>query len=59
LLSVEEIVKAVDDILKEYYLSIGYISVAFKQVFKGRGPDEAKRLWRSARTFLGYIGGRG
>ena len=57
-LSAEEIVKAVDDILKEYYLSIDYISVALRQVFRRRGLDEARRLWRSARTFLEYVGKR-
>jgi radical SAM superfamily enzyme YgiQ (UPF0313 family) len=58
-LSAEEIVKAVDGILKEYYLSLGYIPVALRQVFRGRGLGEARRLWRSARMFLSYSRGRG
>ena len=57
-LSAEEIVKAVDDILKEYYISLSYIPVVFKQIFRRHGLDEARRLWRSARMFLKYAKGR-
>jgi radical SAM superfamily enzyme YgiQ (UPF0313 family) len=53
-LSAEEIVRAVDDILKDYYLSISYVPVALRQVFRRRWLDEAKRLWRSAIMFLRY-----
>ena len=54
----EEMVKEVDKILKGYYLSIGYVPLAFRQVLRKHGWDEAKRLWHSTRMFLGYIGGR-
>jgi radical SAM superfamily enzyme YgiQ (UPF0313 family) len=53
-LSAEEIVKAVDDILKEYYFSLRYIPVALRQVFREHGFDEVKRLLYSARAFLKY-----
>ena len=53
-LSAEEMVKAVDEILKDYYLSLSYIPVALKQIFRRRGVDEARRLFRSARMFLKY-----
>jgi radical SAM superfamily enzyme YgiQ (UPF0313 family) len=54
-LSAEEIAKAVDDILKEYYISVSYIPVALKQVFRRKGFCEFKRLAKSARMFLNYI----
>uniref|UniRef100_A0A7C2P4L2 Radical SAM protein n=1 Tax=candidate division WOR-3 bacterium TaxID=2052148 RepID=A0A7C2P4L2_UNCW3 len=57
-LSADEIVKAVDDILKEYYLSLSYIPVALRQIFRKRGMDEAKRLFRSATLFMRYISRR-
>jgi len=57
-LSAEEIVRAVDDILKDYYLSIGYVPVALRQVFRRRWLDEVKRLWRSAIMFLRYARSR-
>ena len=57
-LSAEEIVRAVDEILKDYYLSIGYVPVALKQVFRKRWLDEARRLWRSAIMFLRYAKSR-
>jgi radical SAM superfamily enzyme YgiQ (UPF0313 family) len=57
-LSAEEIVKAVDYILREYYLSFNYIPIVFRQFFKKHKLDEAKRLWRSARSFLRYTRGR-
>jgi radical SAM superfamily enzyme YgiQ (UPF0313 family) len=57
-LSAEEIVKAVDDILKDYYLSISYVPVALRQVFRRRWLDEARRLWRSAIMFLRYARSR-
>lgn len=58
-LSADEITKAVDEILKEYYISLSYIPVAFRQILKKRWLDEAKRLFRSARMFLKYAGDRG
>lgn len=57
-LSAEEIVKEVDNILKEYYLSIDYIPVALKQILRRKGLQEAKRLYYSAKMFLRYISRR-
>lgn len=57
-LTAEEIVQKVDSILKEYYLSLGYVPVALKQVFRKRGIEEAKRLYHSAKMFMRYIKGR-
>lgn len=53
-LSNEEITEAVDEILKGYYLSAGYVPLAFRQVFRRHGLDELRRLAYSARMFLGY-----
>jgi hypothetical protein len=50
-LSADEIVKAVDDILKDHYLPLNYIPIALRQIFRGRRLDEARRLWFSARIF--------
>jgi radical SAM superfamily enzyme YgiQ (UPF0313 family) len=57
-LSAEEIVKAVDDILRGYYLFPSYIPIIFSQVFKKHWLDEVKRLWYSARGFLSYAKSR-
>ena len=57
-LTAEEIVQKVDSILKGYYLSLGYVPVALKQVFRKRGIEEAKRLYHSAKMFMRYIKGR-
>ena len=46
----EEMVKEVDNILKGYYMSFGYVPLAVRQVLR--------RLWYSMRMFLGYIVGR-
>jgi len=54
-LSSEEITKAVDDILRDYYLSLSYIPVALRQVFRKHGFNEAKRLWHSIIMFMRYI----
>jgi len=53
-LSNEEITKTVDEILNGYYLSAGYIPLAFRQVFRRHGLDELRRLAYSTRMFLGY-----
>lgn len=58
-LSAEEIVREVDGILRDYYMSLSYLPVVLRQVFRRRGLDEAGRLWRSARMFLRYVEGRG
>lgn len=57
-LTADEIVREVDRILKEYYLSLSYIPVALRQIVRKHGLHEAKRLWYSARMFLRYVGGR-
>ena len=57
-LSAEEITKAVDELLKEYYLSLRYVPVALRQVLRRHGLDEMRRLLYSARMFLRYIGRR-
>ena len=54
----EEMVKEVDKILKGYYMSLNYVPLALRQVFRKHGFDEMRRLWYSTRIFLGYIGGR-
>ena len=51
----EEMVKAVDEILKGYYMSLSYVPLAMRQVLRKHGLDEMRRLWYSARMFLGYI----
>ncbi|RLI90333.1 MAG: B12-binding domain-containing radical SAM protein [Candidatus Altiarchaeales archaeon] len=58
-LSSEEMVKEVDKMLKDYYMSLGYVPLAVRQVLRRHSLDEMKRLWHSARMFMGYIGGRG
>jgi len=54
-LSADEIRKAVDDILKGYYLSPSYILIALKRVLNRDGLNKLKVLWRSAVAFLKYI----
>lgn len=54
-LSSEEITRAVDAILKDYYMTPGYIPLALNQVFRRHGFEEAKRLWYSARMFMKYV----
>lgn len=54
-LSADEINKTVDMMLKNYYLSISYIPIALKQIFRKNWSYEFKRLWYSAKVFLGYI----
>jgi len=57
-LSAEEIRRAVDDILKGYYLSWRYLPIALRRVFNRHGWNELKVLWRSAVAFLRYLRGR-
>ena len=54
----EAMVKEVDKMLKDYYMSLNYVPLALRQVFRKHGFDEMRRLWYSTRIFLGYIGGR-
>jgi len=57
-LSHEEITKAVDDILKNYYFSVNYIPLVFRQILRRHGLDELKRILYSAKVFLGYMSSR-
>jgi len=57
-LSSEEMVAAVDKILKNYYLSPSYIPPAMRQVFRKNGWGELARLRRQAFNFISYLGGR-
>ena len=54
----DEMVKEVDKILKDYYISLSYVPLALRQVLRRHGLDEMRRLWYSTRMFMGYIGGR-
>ena len=54
----EEMVKEVDEILKGYYMSLSYVPLALRQVFRKHGFDEMRRLWYSTKMFMGYIGRR-
>ena len=53
-LSNEDITKAVDEILRGYYLSVNYVPAAFRQVCRKHGFDELRRLLFSAKMFFGY-----
>jgi radical SAM superfamily enzyme YgiQ (UPF0313 family) len=54
-LSNQEMVYFADNMLKCYYLSIQYIPIALRQIFRKNGIAEFRRLWYSAKMFLGYI----
>ncbi|MDV4343034.1 radical SAM protein [Methanoculleus sp. YWC-01] len=53
-LSNEEMVCEANEILREYYLSPGYVPLAMGQVLRKNSVVELKRLWISAKMFLGY-----
>jgi len=57
-LKADEIVREVDRILREYYLSFNYLPVALKQILRRDGLQELKRLLYSAKMFLRYIKNR-
>ena len=57
-LTAEEITKAVDEILKGYYISPIYPIIVLRQIFRKKFIDEAKRIYRSALTFINYIRAR-
>ncbi len=46
-----------NEVLREYYLSPGYVPLAMKQVFRKNSVAEVKRLWVSVKMFLGYSRG--
>lgn len=54
-LSAEEITKNVDDILRDYYISIDYFPLAIRQVFRKNGLKELRRLLYSAKMYLKYL----
>ena len=54
----EAITKAVDEILKDYYLSPRYVPIALRQVLRRLGMEEMRRLLYSVRMFLGYARSR-
>jgi len=53
-LSNQDLVCEANDILRGYYLSLGYLPLAMRQIFRKNGLDEVKRLWYSAKMFMGY-----
>jgi radical SAM superfamily enzyme YgiQ (UPF0313 family) len=53
-LSNEEMVAEVNAMLHDYYVSIKYVPVAMRQIWRKTGVDEFKRLWFSAKMYLGY-----
>lgn len=55
-LTKEEIESCVDQLLKEYYLSPSYFSVAAKNVLSKDCLHELQLLFTSAKVFLRYIG---
>lgn len=57
-LSSEEIIRAVDEILKSYYLSPKFVPIALRQVFRKNGTNELARIWRQAFNFVRYIRNR-
>jgi anaerobic magnesium-protoporphyrin IX monomethyl ester cyclase len=54
-LSSREMVNEADNILKNYYLSLNYVPIAIRQILRKNCLDEVRRLWRSAKMFIGYI----
>lgn len=54
----EEMVREVDEILKRYYVSLSYVPLALRQVFRRNCLDEFRRLWYSIRMFWSYISKR-
>ncbi|MFZ2455882.1 MAG: radical SAM protein [Candidatus Altiarchaeia archaeon] len=54
-LTKEEMVKEVDQILKEYYVTPRYVPLALRQIMRKNGVQEFKRLWFSTKMFLGYV----
>jgi len=56
-LSASQMESKVDQILKRYYLSVGYLPLILKQVLRSRGKDELLRLLASTFAFLKYTYG--
>lgn len=55
----EDISRAADQILSDYYRSVRYVPLALRQVLRSGGWDEMRRLWRSMTVFREYSRGRG
>jgi len=51
-LSAEEIVQAVDETLKSYYMSLSYIPLIFRQICRRKWLDESKRLVKAGLSFV-------
>jgi len=54
-LSAQEISDEVDKILKEYYMSVGYIPLVLRQIFRKNGFEEARRIVKQIIPFIKYI----
>ncbi len=54
-LSSAEMVQIADSFLRDYYMSISYIPLALRQIIRRNAVEELKRIWYSAKMFLGYI----
>lgn len=54
-LSAADITEAVDEILRNYYLSPSYIPQVLNQIIRRNSIDETKRILYSAKMFLRYI----
>ena len=52
------LIKTVDKILKSYYLSLGYVPLAIRQLFRKNGFNELKRMFYLGRKFVAYTSGR-
>jgi anaerobic magnesium-protoporphyrin IX monomethyl ester cyclase len=54
-LSAEDITKSVDEILREYYMSVRYLPIALKQICRKNFIGELMRLLRSIKGFAYYM----
>lgn len=54
-LSSDEIAEAVDKILKEYYMSPGYLPLFLKQIVRKNSIDELIRFIRAMKVFVRYM----
>ena len=50
-----EIAEAVDNILKEYYISPRYLPLFLKQIVRKKGIDELIRFIRAMKVFVNYM----
>ena len=58
-LTVEEMTELAGWVLEGCCMSLGYVPLAVRQVLRRHSLDEMKRLWHSARMFMGYMRRRG